>query len=321
MIMKNLMENVRGFMTSRIILTGVELDVFTFFLEEQTLDYFVDSDNLDKNAAERLLNALVAMELLEKNGSTYKTTIKGRLVADTPKSIKAVIGHYANLWKNWDKLTEVVRKGDEGRSKDERNEAELSDFIGAMHVIGMRNAGGVADFYDASKFRKMLDIGGGSGIYTEEFLKRNPYLTSIILDRPDVIPLTKKYADNAGVLHRVEFVEGDYHDGNFPEGYDLCLLSAVIHQNSREVNRKLYKDVLKYMKNGGSLLIRDVFLNDNRTEPTAGVIFAINMLVNTDGGNCYTWEEMRYDLLDAGFSEVRFLRDTNEMDSLIEAVK
>lgn len=102
---------------------------------------------------------------------------------------------------------------------------------------------------------------------------------------------------------------------------DLALLSAIIHQNSPDQNVALYKKVHHALIPGGTLLIRDHIMDESRIDPPAGAVFAINMLVATQGGDTYTFGEIAEGLMAAGFSDVRQIRDGKRMDSLVIARK
>jgi hypothetical protein len=102
-----------------------------------------------------------------------------------------------------------------------------------------------------------------------------------------------------------------------PSGADLAWVSAIIHQNSREENRALYRRVAEALGGGGQIFIRDFVMDDSRTVPAAGALFAVNMLVATPGGNTYTLSEIREDLESAGFTDVQLVRRDNGMHSVV----
>jgi predicted O-methyltransferase YrrM len=145
-------------------------------------------------------------------------------------------------------------------------------------------------------------------------------MRATIFDQPDVIPMARERIAGEGLLDRVELVSGDYHEDALPSGHDLAFLSAVIHQNSHEQNVELYRKVFDTLDPGGRIVVRDYVLNSDRTEPASGALFAVNMLVNTDGGNSYTLEEIREGLTEAGFVRVKLLQE-KEMSSLVEAYR
>lgn len=140
-------------------------------------------------------------------------------------------------------------------------------------------------------------------------------------DKESVVPLAKAKIREARLKDRMTFVSGDYYQDELPGGCDLALLSAIIHQNSARENLDLYAKIHRALSPDGVLLIRDHIMDETRTQPQAGAIFALNMLVNTAGGDTYTLQEVRDTLLEAGFREVNLIREGNRMDCLVEARK
>lgn len=194
-------------------------------------------------------------------------------------------------------------------------------FIGAMHVIGKNLSEEIAGSLDLGGYRKLLDIGGGSGTYTIAFLKNNPQLKAILFDLKDVIEMARERLSSEGFLDRAELIPGDFYADELPKGCDLALLSAIIHQNSRAQNVELFRKAYRALNPGGMLLIRDHIMNEARTWPLEGAMFAINMLANTLGGDTYTFLEVEQDLKEAGFENIKLLRSGERMDSIVGAAK
>jgi SAM-dependent methyltransferase len=188
-----------------------------------------------------------------------------------------------------------------------------------MHVIGARMSEEIARTYDTSRFRCLLDIGGGSGSYTIAFLERNPDLRAVLFDLPPVIEMAKARLDSADLADRTTLVGGSFYEDELPAGCDLALLSAIIHQNSPELNVALYRKIHRALEPGGVLLIRDHIMDEERIHPPAGAAFALNMLVATDGGDTFTFSEVESTLIEAGFSDVKMVREGPNMDCLVEA--
>jgi SAM-dependent methyltransferase len=190
-----------------------------------------------------------------------------------------------------------------------------------MHVVGRRLSNELADSYDLSPFKRLLDIGGATGTYTIAFLEKNPEMTAVLFDLPEVIPWAEESLGSEGLLGRVELMAGDFYQDELPRGCDLAILSAIIHQNSPQENLDLYRKIHRALVPGGKLLIRDHVMDPGRTFPPQGTLFAINMLVNTKGGDTYTFDEIRDSLEGAGFGEVKLVRKGERMDCLVEARK
>jgi SAM-dependent methyltransferase len=315
-----------GFMKTRIILTAAELDFFTLLDEKPlTAEELAQRLKTDARAATRILDCLVIFELLNKKNGRYALTEQGTFFSSKhPESVLPMLLHMNSMWDNWTQLTETIREGKNPNLKsviDAKDEGVTKAFIGAMHVIGRGLSLEIASSYDLSHFKRLLDMGGGSGTYTIAFLERNPHMTAVIFDLPDVISLAVERLKDAGFLERVTLVAGDFYKDELPAGCDLALLSAIIHQNSPQENLDLYKKIYRALEPGGALLIRDHIMDESRTRPPAGALFAINMLVCTPGGDTYTFNEIKNTLEQAGFKEVQLVRSGERMDCLVEARK
>ncbi len=322
---KEIMENAWCYMRSRVLFTAAELDVFTrlegchYTAVELSRDIGADERGLT-----RLLDTLITLGLLEKEHGRYRLAPGAEVLSGRhPVTILPMILHLNHVWKNWNNLTETVRQGKNAALQkivDSGGEVQEA-FIGAMHAVGRELAAEIGAGYDVSPFKKLLDIGGASGTYTMAFLARNPAMRGVIFDFAPVLTMASKRLAEEGFLDRVALAAGDFYQDELPGGCDLALLSAIIHQNSPEQNVALYKKIFRALEPGGVVLIRDHIMDECRTQPPAGAMFALNMLVNTSGGDTYTLEEVKETLEEAGFGEVKLVRQGERMDGLVEARK
>lgn len=320
---ESIQQIARGYSRARVLLTGVELDIFTFLAEKPlSATQTVDSLKSDLRATTILLDALVAMELLVKEGNRYRTEpeIAPLLTADSDESILPSLMHTAHLWKTWSQLTDIVQDGGPASRPATDSDDRMKAFIGAMHVRALRDAPELVRAMNPGTAQNLLDVGGGSGSYTIGFLKAVPGMKATIFDLPEVIPLAQERISDEGLEERVTLAAGDYNKDDLPSGHDLALLSAIIHQNSHEQNVRLYRKIFSALVPGGRIVVRDYAMSSDRTKPASGAMFAINMLVNTLGGNSYTFEEIKSGLEESGFERVKLLQDS-EMSSLVEGYK
>jgi SAM-dependent methyltransferase len=322
---EKVLAEAREFLKSRVILTAAALDLFTNVDEEPpTAGELATRLGLHSRATTRVLDCLVTFGLLEKSRGRYHATACGKLLSSRhPETILPMVLHLNSLWESWSGLTETVRSGRNPRESviSERDTKSLRAFIGAMHVVGRSLAAEIAGSYDAGRFSRLLDIGGGSGTYTVALLRKNPKMRAVLFDLKRVIPMARERLKAEGLLRRVRLVAGDFYRDELPSGCDLALLSAIIHQNSPEENLALFEKINRALKPGGAVLIRDHIMAPSRTTPPAGALFALNMVVNTDGGDTYTFPEVKGGLERAGFVEVRLARTGERMDCLVEARK
>ncbi len=325
MIEGQVLEDVRGFLKSRVILSAAELDLFTrLHGRSGSVDELTKELRCDKRCLTRLLDCLVALELISKEDGFYQATERGALLSSEHAETELpMVLHLNGLWETWTGLTETIRTGVNPQRKPvtERGEDSLKAFIDAMHVVGRSLSVEIAESYNLSPFTRLLDIGGATGTYTMAFLNKNPEMSAVLFDLPDVIPWAEERLEAEGLLDRVDLVGGDFYKDELPQGCDLALLSAIIHQNSPEENIELYRKIHRALASGGKLLIRDHVMEPSRIQPPQGTLFAINMLVNTKGGDTYTFDEIKNGLEAAGFVEVLMLRKGERMDCLVEARK
>jgi len=321
-----LMDQVRAFRQACVIIAATELDVFTL-LDKQPLGATALAGRLkaDPRALAVLLDALAAMELLTKRDGRYQVPAD---VADvlTETGAHCMLGmaqHLGNCLRRWGQLAEVVMTGrPAAREPSVRGaDGDTASFIRAMHEISAPVAAGLIGSLGPLGFSHVLDLGGASGSWTIPLLRLNPGSKATIFDLPGVIPMAADLMKKVGLSDRVRLVAGDFYDDALPAGADMAWVSAIVHQNSREENRTLFGKIFAALVPGGRILIRDIVMDEARTRPVMGALFAVNMLVATSGGGTFTFNELREDLADAGFVDARLLLAGEAIDSVVAATK
>ncbi|NOZ48325.1 MAG: methyltransferase domain-containing protein [Chlorobi bacterium] len=303
---------INGYKKSRIILSAWELDIFTIVENtDGTKDKIFKMLKTDERATQILLDVLTSLGLLvKKENSYFNTAFSKKYLVKSSKEYLSGLGHSGNLWNLWSGLTRVVKEGKPNTANEinERDEEWLSNFIEAMHYRAQKQAPETIHLLDLSNVNSVLDIGGGSGIFSMAFVDANSKIKSTVFDLPNVIPLTKKYIKQEGYTNSIKTKAGDYTKDDIGTGYDLIFLSAIIHSNSYKTNEQLVKKCYKALNKGGQIVISDFILSSNRLEPYYAAEFAVNMLVATAEGNTYTEEEISNWFEDAGF------KNTNKID-------
>ena len=306
---QQLRQAVYGFRCSRIILTAFELGVFTALAGQQrTSPQLAKKIGAAARATDRLLNALCALGLVRKTRNRFANSkIARELLVDGKPGYLAGLSHSANQWQSWHTLSEVVRRGTAiiQRQKGPAEEKRLPGFIAAMHERAMPQARVIVKLLDLALVRRCLDIGAGSGAYAMAMAQANNRIRATAFDRPEVLPLTQSYVRRAGLLSRFDFLAGDFHCDDWGQGYDLILLSAIVHMNSPCENRRLIARAARSLNPGGQLVIQDFIMGPDRTQPAVGAIFSLNMLVATERGDTYTRDEVRSWMRAAGLEKIR----------------
>jgi len=299
-----ILETASGFQKSRILLTAYELDLFTVLESGDKFSSEVAHVlGTGERATDRLMNALCALGLLEKRAGRFSNTPSASqfLVRGKPDHLAGLM-HSVHLWNTWSTLTEAVRRGRSVTADpiDSRGAVWLTAFIAAMHWRACQHAPRVVALLDLSGVSRVLDVGGGSGAYGMAFVRAKPEIRAVVFDLPNVVPLTQEYIRQGGLWERVKTVTGDYEVDMLGSGFDLVFLSAIVHSNSPAQNRDLIRKCVEALSPFGQLVIQDFIMDEDRTTPSFGALFALNMLVGTEAGDTYTESEVHQWMGEAG---------------------
>jgi SAM-dependent methyltransferase len=264
-----------------------------------------------------IMNSLVGLELLKKNRrGKYSLTPESAafLLRDKPAT---QAGFFATilpqLVSKWLSLTEVVREGRPVLAVN--RETEGTEFFSQLveNIIPMSYppAQKLGDHLKLARTRneiRVLDLAAGSGIWGIALAQKSPRVRATAVDWAGMIPTTKRITRNFGVADRFQFIEGDLLEANFGNGYDIAILGHILHSEGEERSRELLRKTFRALKSGGTVAIAEWLVNDERTEPLPSLMFAVQMLVNTDKGDTFSFNEIKSWLEDAGFRKVRKLK-------------
>ena len=317
---------MRSYQEAAVLAAAAELDVFSRLARgPSTARALAKRITCDLRGLTILMDALAALRLLVKKDDRY-SLCPGVADVFTPGGACTCLGmaqHQANCMRRWGQLASVVKTGRPAkRIPSVRGAAgDRESFIAAMNNTSAPVADAVVRRARPVEFCQLLDIGGASGTWTITFLRACPSATAVLFDLPPVIPMADRRLRAAGLRDRVRLVPGDFTTDPLPAGADLAWVSAIAHQNSRKENQGLFAKVFTALAPGGSIVIRDILMDETRTGPLSGALFAVNMLVGTKGGGTFTFGELREDLESAGFRETAVLHKDEGMSSLVVARK
>ena len=315
-----------------IIGAAAELDLFTPIVRSPlTAARLAGLRGTDLRATVMLLDTLVALEVLRKSGDaepvySVRDGYRELLDIDHPKTYVPMLRHRANCIRQWTELARILKSG----KPPEREPSILGpaedyrSFVLAMHSVGINMVAGMVDSLQQAgclTFRHLLDVGGASGTYTLEMLKRLPHAKATIFDLPAAAEEARKRFAGTEYEPRIRITAGDFYVDELPTGCDFAWVSAIIHQFDRDHAQALYAKIHRALDPGGMIAVRDFIMQPCRTAPFDGAMFAINMLTATPNGMCYTYDEIREDLEVSGFSDVRYAIPADTMGAVVTAMK
>jgi SAM-dependent methyltransferase len=307
-----LMALASGHVEARIVQTAVELQIFDALRDSsQTADQLARTLRLAPQATELILNALAALNLLYKNDEQFSLAEISRqyLLSNSPRYVGGMIHFDASLWSCWEKLQQAIRTGKPVRPPDMYQEVaeETETFINAMDslVKARGDADVIADTLNWSQGRQFLDVGSGPASYPIALCERFPHLRATVFDLPATLKITDRYVRAAGLEQRIELIPGDYRSDPIPGRYDVILLSNVIHGENYQKNESLIRKLTQSLNPAGRIVIKDHILDTSRSHPAVGAIFSLLMLITTDGGRCYSFNEIAQWMRAAGLNQVQ----------------
>lgn len=315
-----------GFQTACVLGAAAELDVFTL-LGKRSLSAaeVADAVGADRRATAVLLDAVAALELLEKQGEAYR--VPGGLLPllshSSPESVLPMILHRMNVMRGWSQLAWTVKAGIPApRPASIRGAAaDRAAFVAAMHAVSGPGADDLVARLGPPRFEQLLDVGGASGTWTLALLRAVPGSRATIFDLPHAIEQARERIAGSGLAERITLAAGDFYRHDLPAGADFAWVSAIAHQHSRQHNRALFGKVYGALVPGGWIGVRDVVMEPSRTRPLEGALFAVNMLANTAAGGTFTFEEFAEDLQAAGFVAPELKIKDAAMNSVVVARK
>lgn len=295
-----LLRLLMGAEPTMLIVTAAELGLFDELgTEKLTAKELAKRANLDLRATRIVLDGLVGLGLLRKNDDSYH---------NTPTALRHLRIHTDNgdairLWisgtRLWEKLPEILRTGrlpDHLAAHAWRYEqTENRVFSRSMYNFGWLTAQSVAETVDLSDIRHLVDLGGGPGHYAIAMLERYPGLRATVVDLPLTVAVARDTARRHGLEQRIDFVASDLYTESCPlppSCADVVLLSHVLHMEGPSQNAALIVRASSLLVPGGRLIVHDLFLEENQTDPGSSSMFAVNMLTMTERGEVYTSEDI-----------------------------
>lgn len=305
-----------GYQMAAILLGALRAGLFEGLAHApRTAAELAEDCRLDARATETVLLALAAHGFLARDGDRFALApgYGDFLTRVGSHSMVSILRHNANLLPRWLRLEETLRTG---RPVDlprptEDGESGLRDFICGMADISRASSHAVINALGLARgersYRRMLDLGGGPATAAIAFAQALPELEAVVFDLPAVVEIAREQIADAGLENRITTRAGDLHTDGLGERFDLVYISNIIHMLAPGETGGLFGKVRAALEPGGTVIVKDFLLDDDRMTPVFGAVFSVNMLLGTPGGKSYTLSETRDLLRAAGFGDFETL--------------
>jgi precorrin-6B methylase 2 len=218
----------------------------------------------------------------------------------------------SQLLPNWLQLSEIVGSGKPAKAVNSVAEGApfFAEFVEDILPLSHPSARMLADALNLAQARgpiSVLDLASGSGVWGIALAQASPHVTVHAVDWPDVLPVTRRVAERFGVGERFTMVGGDLLQADLGGPHQVATLGHILHSEGVERSRALLRRTHAALAPGGTIAIAEFLVDADRRGPLNGLIFAVNMLVNTEAGDTYSFDEIARWLTEAGFTKPRQL--------------
>lgn len=321
---------IEDFRRSKAMFTAVSLGVFDA-LEgaPATADELAGRLSVQVDPLERLLDTCVGLKLLRRKDAAYENEPVARayLCQTSPGSLAGYI-LYSNdvLFRLWAHLEEAIREGTPRWTQTFGTDGSIFDhffrtaeakqtFLHGMHGLGVLSSPSVVAAFSLAGFRRMVDLGGGTGHLAIAACEKYPALRAIVFDLPQVIETASKQAAQSSTADRVGVLAGDFFRDELPDA-DLFAMGRILHDWPEEKIRTLLAKIYRRLPAGGGILLAEKLLHEDKAGPTSAQLQSLNMLVCTEGKERSLGEYRRL-LEDAGFVNVQGLMTGCPLDAIL----
>ncbi len=262
-----------------------------------------------------ILDALVGLELLARQGARYALTPESAafLVSTRPTYYGAYFTHtIRQVIPRWLHLAEAVRSGRPVVAVNQQNQGPLffAEFVESLFPLNYKAARMLGEHLgvpDATAPLGVLDVAAGSGVWGIALAHLSPHVRIWAVDWPEVLKVTCQVARRQGVADRLEVSAGDLLEVDFGKDHQVAIFGHILHSEGAERSRKLLRKAFAALRPGGTVAIAEFMPNADRTGPANALLFAVNMLVHTESGSTFTFQEISEWLAQAGFTKPRLL--------------
>lgn len=306
-----------GFWASKTLLSAIELGVFKELASGPLkIDELTRRLGLHPRGARDFLDALVALQLLDREDGRYSNTPEGAAFLDPAKP--GYVGgmlEMANsrLYPFWGSLTEALRTGEpqnETKGGVDAFAALYADpnrlrlFLCAMTGISMGTARAIAAQFPWSDYKSFVDMGCAQGCLPVEVALAHPHLQGKGFDLEAVRPIFEEYVAKFGLSDRLSFEVGSFFNDPLPRA-DVIVMGHILHDWDLETKRMLLEKAHAALNPGGALIVYEALIDDDRRRNAFGLLMSLNMLIETAGGFDYTGADCQQWMRDAGFQSTR----------------
>jgi O-methyltransferase domain/Dimerisation domain len=324
-------ETAYAFWQSKVLLSAVELDVFTVLSEGPLiLETLLSRIDIHRRGAKDFFDALAALGFLRRDANgLYSNEPDADRYLDRKKStyIGGLLKHLnARHYHNWSLLTDALRTGmpQSGALGTGSYPALYADkgtqdlFLDGMTAGSLLAGQALAIKFHWGRYKIFIDVGTAQGCVPVEIPRVHRHLSGGGFDLPAVEPAFTSYVHKSGLSDRLRFYAVDFFSDPLPEA-DVLVMGRILHNWDLRTRKLLLNKAYQALSPGGALIVYDPLIDEER-RVAHGVLSSLNMLLETAGGAEYTGQECESWMKEIGFERVQ-IEPLGELHSAVIGTK
>lgn len=313
---ERIMQFAWGYVPTMVLESAIHHRVFDVLDEgPKTLKETAEATGASERGLRAVMNVLVGLKFLDKDEERYRLTPESEafLVSTKPSFQGGLLKHTSgHLIPRWLKLNEIVETGKPAAAVNQEGDgsAFFQNFVLDIFPMSYPSATVLAKHLELEKQERpvrVLDLAAGSGVWGIALAQSAKNVTVTDVDWEGVLPATRGCVERFGLTDRFTFIAGDLNSADFGKGYDVATLGHILHSEGETRSRALLRKTFEALASGGVIAIAEFLVDADRMGPVGSLMFAANMLVNTDEGDTFSFEEISEWLKEAGFVNMRLL--------------
>lgn len=319
-----ILETGFGFWSSKVLLTAIELEVFTQ-LDNKSMSGVTLGDilGLHPRAIWDFFDTLVALKFLDRQGTGKQALYKNTISTDffLNKNKPSYIGGILEMsnrrsYKYWDDLETALKTGQPQNEIKHiqrslfdvlyENPPQLEQFMNAMRSASMANFQAFTKKFDFNGYQTLCDVGGATGLLSCLVTKQHPHMLCTTFDLPVIEPIARKWIGKEQLTDSVRVLSGDFFKQSLPEA-DIITMGMVLHDWNLEKKKHLIRLAYDALPDNGVFIAIENLIDNDRRENAFGLMMSLNMLIELGDAFDFTDEDFRSWCQEAGFRRFQVL--------------
>lgn len=280
-----------GYMATKHLVVASAIGLFESLAGgPATLDELATKCGVPQRTLGISIDAMASLGVVERDGEWYRNSAAAAafLAGTSGPDLRPMLRYIDRIsYGMWMNLEATVRAGEGGRQFDGFSAEQQQVFSAGVEQFTAASALALAENYDFSRHRRVLDIAGGTGSFLIPILRRYPALQATLFELPGACAVARQHLASEPEGARVSVREGDFFTDPLPDGHDVLIVANTVHLLSVDHNLDLLKAMRAGVEADARLLLIDMWMDATHTQPPAAPLMSGEFLIISGEGQAY----------------------------------